>query len=213
MLVLKLKNSAVFLIFILFGCSPSSKLKMEDDRLLHQLQHWMTGQFNSQKQAERDSAYYPIVLRMFPIWQDRKDGPWLYIEQAVAGATSKPYRQRVYQLSKRDALKFESKVYTLPGALRFATLLHDHPLFKQISPDSLQFKNGCSVFLTWNGSYFTGSTEGADCSSDLRGASYATSKVSIKADRMESWDQGFDRDGKQVWGATKGPYEFIKEMK
>jgi hypothetical protein len=27
---------------------------------------------------------------------------------------------------------------------------------------------------------------------------------------MESWDRGFDAQGNQVWGATKGPYVFDK---
>jgi len=27
---------------------------------------------------------------------------------------------------------------------------------------------------------------------------------------LRSWDQGFNEKGEQVWGATKGGYEFIK---
>jgi hypothetical protein len=26
-----------------------------------------------------------------------------------------------------------------------------------------------------------------------------------------TWDQGFDKDGKQVWGAVKGGYEFKRQ--
>jgi CpeT/CpcT family (DUF1001) len=211
MLVLKLKNSALISIFILFACSPSHRPNFGDYKLTHQLESWMTGQFSSKAQAENDSAYYPIELRMFPIWKNRKDGPWLYIEQAVEGATNRPYRQRVYQLRLMDSKRFESKVYTISYPLRFAMASPEHPLFKQITPDSLQLRNGCSVFLEWTGKSFNGSTKGAYCASDLRGASYATSKVSIMADRMESWDQGFDNNGIQVWGAIKGPYVFIKE--
>ena len=29
-------------------------------------------------------------------------------------------------------------------------------------------------------------------------------------DRLLSWDRGFDAAGKQVWGAEKGPYEFLR---
>jgi hypothetical protein len=25
---------------------------------------------------------------------------------------------------------------------------------------------------------------------------------------LDSWDRGYDRDGKQVWGAVTGPYRF-----
>jgi CpeT protein len=55
-----------------------------------------------------------------------------------------------------------------------------------------------------------GATNEQDCSSQLRGASYATSKVQISPGRIESLDQGFDSNGKQVWGATKGGYIFKK---
>jgi hypothetical protein len=42
----------------------------------------------------------------------------------------------------------------------------------------------------------------------LRGASYATSKVTIEEGLIISWDQGFNEEDEQVWGAVKGGYEF-----
>jgi hypothetical protein len=30
---------------------------------------------------------------------------------------------------------------------------------------------------------------------------------------MVSWDRGFDKEGKQVWGAQKGGYRFVKKRK
>ena len=35
----------------------------------------------------------------------------------------------------------------------------------------------------------------------------------IVAGRFHSWDRGFDASGKQVWGATAGPYEFVKQAR
>ena len=57
---------------------------------------------------------------------------------------------------------------------------------------------------------FYGATRENDCESSLRGASYATSEVRLFADAMHSWDRGYDADGVQVWGATAGPYEFLR---
>jgi hypothetical protein len=42
----------------------------------------------------------------------------------------------------------------------------------------------------------------------MRGASYATSEVVLRDDGLDTWDRGFDDAGKQVWGATKGAYQF-----
>lgn len=56
-----------------------------------------------------------------------------------------------------------------------------------------------------------GATDGKRCSSVLRGASYATSEVSLSKALLRTRDRGFDKDNKQVWGAKKGPYVFAKQ--
>ena len=79
-------------------------------------------------------------------------------------------------------------------------------------PDSFEIRDGCSILLRDRpGGVFSGSTIGRDCPSDLRGASYATSEVITSPGRLESWDHGFDSAGRQVCGATKGDYVFIKD--
>lgn len=45
---------------------------------------------NSGEQARADSSYFDIRLVMEPIWEDRTDGRWLYVEQAVAGHEVRP---------------------------------------------------------------------------------------------------------------------------
>jgi len=174
---------------------------------------YMTGSFSSEEQAQQDSNHFNIELEMVQLWKDRTDGPWLYIEQAVAESKDKPYRQRVYQLRKRNDGKIESLVYTIPDPLRFAgDYKKEFPLLR-LTPDSLILKEGCEVVLYQaDNGYFEGSTVDKNCSSDLRGASYATSEVMIDKDKMTSWDRGFDESGKQVWGATDGGYIFKKKL-
>jgi hypothetical protein len=173
---------------------------------------WMSGSFSSRAQAEADADYRDIRLAMVPIWKDRADGPWLYVEQAAATSLEKPYRQRVYQLVRTGAETIESRVYTLPDpALRFAGAADDPGKLAGLEPDALALRSGCAVVLKKSGPVWTGSTAGKECGSDLRGASYATSEVSLDLSTLESWDRGFDADGKQVWGAEKGPYIFIRE--
>jgi hypothetical protein len=55
---------------------------------------------------------------------------------------------------------------------------------------------------------FIGGTVGNDCASALAGATYATSEVTIGPEEIITWDKGFDADGNQVWGASKGGYVF-----
>lgn len=178
---------------------------------LNLLSSYMIGSFNSYQQSVDDEAYYNISLEMHPIWAERTDGIWLYVEQAMATAKHRPYRQRVYHLTERTDGKLESAVFKLPQPQRFILQWNNDALFAQISPDSLILREGCSIILERKGDAFIGTTGDQTCGSKLRGASYATSKVTISEAQLDSWDQGFNEAGEQVWGAEKGPYQFVKQ--
>jgi len=172
---------------------------------------YMTGSFTSLAQAEADSDYLDIRLEVVPMWTGRKDGPWLYVEQALAERKHRPYRQRVYHLVDRGDGTIWSEVYSFEDPLRFAgDWKKDEPL-ESLNPDSLSVREGCAVVLRrTTADAFEGSTVEKECVSSLRGAAYATSVVAVAREQLTSWDRGFDVDGVQVWGATKGPYVFRK---
>jgi hypothetical protein len=183
-----------------------------NDRDVSVLGQWMSGNFDSKLQADMDSDYFEIHLNMKPIWKNKKDGVWLYVEQAIVGSLDKPYRQRVYHVYKENDSTIISHVYTLKNPLRFAGEWKNENPLQNLSVDSLEDRKGCSIYLIkTNDGRFVGSTKEKDCESNLRGAAYATSKVTITSKILESWDQGFDKDSKQVWGATKGGYKFVKK--
>ncbi|WP_337872991.1 CpcT/CpeT family chromophore lyase, partial [Ignavibacterium sp.] len=70
-------------VLILFSISELFSQSKSD---LDLLVSWMTGSFNSEEQSKNDSDYYNISLEMHRIWENRNDGYWLYVEQAVAAA-------------------------------------------------------------------------------------------------------------------------------
>lgn len=215
----------------LAGC----RLPLEKEGLARAFEHQvtvealesiMTGSYSSAAQAAADPDYADIRLEMRRIWPGRIDlrGPderamiWVYVEQAAASALERPYRQRLYRVvakSAGDEAWIESEVYTLPGeALAYAGAWRDPARFDGLSPRQLAFKEGCTVTLrsgrgaSPEADELTGGTTGTGCASDLRGAVYATSEVTITGDELRTWDRGFDAAGNQVWGATKGPYIF-----
>ena len=206
-----MKNLTLLLLVLLTGSSCNSTKKMaKAGPGIESLQAMMVGTFNSAEQAARDSAFFDITLHMYPIWTDK--GHWLYVEQAVSAMQERPYRQRVYQLEQTAPGSFKSIVYTLPEPEAFIGAWKDPSRFDALAPDALELRAGCAVVLERqpDGS-FTGSTQGNGCESTLRGASYATSRVSIRDGMIVSWDQGFNSAGEQVWGAVKGEYEFKKQ--
>ena len=176
-----------------------------------ELAQWMTGSFDSADQAESSpDDFLDIRLEMVEVWRGRGQGRWLYVEQAAATALDRPYRQRVYHLF-RDGDRIRSDVYELPGdPLVLAGAWRDPSRLAGIGPDDLILREGCSIWLRRTSAGWVGSTRGSDCSSSLGGAAYATSEVTINAYELSSWDRGFDANGEQVWGATAGPYRFVK---
>jgi len=197
-------------IVISTSCSTSKEMKLPQVNELDVLQSMMTGSYDSSEQEAADSAYYNISLHMYPIWENRKDGKYLYVEQALASMQEKPYRQRVYKLEKTKDGKLASYIYTLKSDSLFIGKWKDPSYFERFGLSVLDKRDGCEVILSKNQNGYEGSTQADHCKSTLRGASYATSIVSMSENQITSWDQGFDDKGKQVWGATKGPYVFVK---
>lgn len=177
-----------------------------------QLAETMAGSYSSARQAEKDTSYYAIALHMVPIWPEEKIGKYLYVEQAMASQLDKPYRQRVYHLQLADDSTITSTVYELNNPSAFINAWKLPHLLEALNKDSLVSRQGCAIYLRKNeeGNY-AGSTRAKECVSSLRGATYATSEVVIYKNKMISWDRGWNNEDKQVWGAVKAGYQFIKE--
>lgn len=196
------------IILIAAACKSRSTSQNTDKSDLGQLQTLMAGNYSSEKQSKEDVEYYNISLRMVPIWKDR--GHFLYVEQAIFDKQDKPYRVRIYKLSKRGT-EYISEIYTLKNEADWIGKWKDPSAFDALALDAIELKSGCEVILKRiSAQNYAGATGEKTCPSELRGASYASSKVTITPTELISWDQGFDKDGKQVWGATKGGYHFIK---
>ena len=209
----------IFTLFLILtflaSCNVSKKsvekTVLENTTELSELKKLMTGQFASSKQAKLDSNFYDISLFMYPVWES-KEGDWLYVEQSVTANLAKPYRQRLYKLEKGQNGEFISHVYSFNEPDKFINKWDDPTFFDQFNTSIIKEREGCAVHLKKVGvNEYTGSTIEKNCKSTLRGASYATSKVTVTSDAIISWDQGFDDADKQVWGAEISGYIFDKK--
>lgn len=184
----------------------------EDDGLML-LADRLTGSFSSAEQAmQSPDEFFDIRLEAVRIWDDRDDAIWLYVEQATADATDRPYRQRIYRLTREGGAMYRSAVFELPGnAMSFAGMHQTPDAFDPYYPGDLTERDGCDILLQLDADgLFAGSTEGDACASRLPNASFATSVVHVADDRFASWDRGYNDDGEQVWGSEFGPYIFMR---
>ena len=200
----------VFVVVQLFTAHAHSQtLKPDED--LEVLARWMDGSFSSELQSKADTTYFDVRLHMKRIWRDRTDGYWFLVEQAMSTSMDKPYRQRVYHVHRVEENMIESRTFTWKNPSGVVGAWRDSTLIDGLSVDDLTVSRGCELYLQMDGLMFFGSTHGTACSSEIRGASYATSEVKILYNRIISWDRGFSCDAIQVWGAKMGGYVFMKD--
>jgi len=192
-----------------------------EDATASRLLAWLEGKFDSSEQAKTDMTYFAITLTTCRVEVPALGSRVLYIEQARLG--SAPYRQRLYVIDAVDGTTARSRVFepNTPASLVGLCGASTRPA---LDAEDFVERDGCSVEMHWTGARFeghtpdarwTGSAFAADptgkrCSSSLNGAAFATSEVTLERDRLRSWDRGFDSKSAQVWGATKGGYEFVR---
>lgn len=203
-----MKNTvlAISCFLLLSACAPKKTIKVDDFKELVSI---MQGSYNSEKQSIQDPEYFNISLRMAPIWKDR--GSFLYVEQALNDKQDKPYRVRIYRVTRKNNTEFVSEIYTIKNETAWIGKWKTPKEFDVLTMKDIELKPGCEVVLKKvSPGIYEGKTGDKTCASELRGASYASSIVKVTPTQIISWDQGFDSEGKQVWGAEKGGYVFDK---
>jgi CpeT protein len=122
------------------------------------------------------------------------------------------YRQRLYVIerSEEEEDTVISNVYTLttPMSSVGACAQDSAP---QFDLGAVTIKVGCEVYLKWEEGRSVGGTRGTGCDSNLGDAVYATSEITLEEGLLTSWDRGFTALNQQAWGATEGPYRFVRQ--
>ncbi len=180
-----------------------------DEPVEARLYRYLEGRFDSADQAAAQPSYFAISLAVCEATLEGEDARALYVEQAFADTPAEPYRQRVYLVEPVDATTAVTTVLALENPAAWIGACDDGTAPAFVA-DDVSLREGCGVTMSWNGTQFDGGTTGTDCASDINGASYATSDVTITETQMSSWDRGFDAAGTQVWGAVDGPYVFVR---
>ena len=58
---------------------------------------------------------------------------------------------------------------------------------------------------------FKGGTEGKVCRSNLRGAGYATTEITISDRQTVTWERGYNAGNRRVWGSARGGFIFNRQ--
>jgi CpeT protein len=210
-----MKRNIIFILMLnLAYISTQAQYKKVSQKDVKALYKMMQGQFNSLEQSKADSSYYNILLKMKPMWTNKQGEYWLYVEQAMENSVDTPYRQRVYQLQMLNDSTITSTVYTIKNGEKYYGDWKKQKPLENLTTTDLEVRKGCLIYIhKTKKNKYKGATNASDCESSLRGASYATTEVQMSKKKVLSWDRGYDKEGKQVWGAVKGGYQFKKYAK
>lgn len=196
-------------IIIWIGLILMAPVARAEPTALEHLAVFLTGTFSNAEQARGDQNFRNITLHITPIWSGRSDGPWLYLEQALADAPTHPYRQAIYQLVSQSERTVEVRLFDLPDPVAATGSWKDATRMEKWNPSDLAARPGCTLIMRLQpGGLFKGGTEAKGCASSLRGASYSTVEATVSNLEIILWERGYNDAGAQVWGSIHGGNAF-----
>jgi hypothetical protein len=131
---------------------------------------------------------------------------YLYQEQALSQELAKPYRQRILELSWQPfSQTVRSRAFKLNNPSTVVNFCNrtDRTIAEPDFPAAI-----CSVFLKPTPTGFVGTTPADGCPTTARGAVRIRNRIELHELGMDTWDRGFDAQGKQIWGAKTESYQF-----
>jgi len=201
---MKLRSLLPFLL-ILVGLVRADDTSASTDRFTQ----LFTGAFSSVEQSLGDKNFRAVSVHCVRIWPQRTDGIWFYLEHALADGLDQPYRQRVHQLVPAVDGALELRVFTLDDPIKVTGAWRNAAPLAELPPEKLTLLAGGSIFFKEmpDGS-FVGGTRGPGSPNDLRGATHATTEMTLTSEKITFWERGFNAAKRQVWGPTNGGYVF-----
>lgn len=179
----------------------------------------LEGQMDTSAQANKNSQAPKVRMTTCRIQvTDASANPasiFLYQEQAMTNNLSQPYRQRFLQISPNPSTQSVRSLSFRPTTATTFAGWCNKPLAERTLKLSDLGTYVCSVFLKPAGDTYIGSTPVNGCPANYRGAVRITNRIELTPTGMNTWDRGFDANGKQVWGAKTDSYQYhrLEEMK
>jgi len=175
---------------------------------LNMLTETMCGTYTATEQSIDEDAL-EVTLMLTRIWKDEED-VWIYAEQKSSDAEKVTYRRDIYQLVMNGKNKFIQTVFDPEKEEAWIGAVDKPKLVKSLSPSNLILRDGCTIGFVYSNGTYAGSTQDR-CAFDWKGATLATSEITLSEGMMVSWNRGWTDQGQQIWGPTQGGYVFIKE--
>ena len=178
------------------------------------VEHLLGKMTASIQQAESEAVQVKMTTCLVNVAGDRSS-IFLYQEQGFTDSLDKPYRQRFLEITKASEQKQqESKHLVLSRSYKpenldsWINFCQSDRQKDSLNPADLG-ELVCTIRLKPLLSVYVGQTPPGGCPTTARGAATITNSIVLHEQGMETWDRGFDVEGKQLWGARQKPYQFF----
>jgi len=180
--------------------NPAIGQKSMDD--VYSLALWTVGCFGGDSVTAQ--GHLQVEQTVVQIWKSRKDGYWLYAEEAVVDQMNAPHLQRIYRIYKDDSSLIREE-YLIPQARRYAGAYGFKNPLRDLSIDQLSKRIGCEVYFQYDSGVFRGTTLRGTCPSIIGGVAYDMMESEIYPAMVSHWVRGYDKNDAMAWGVPSGP--------
>jgi len=203
--VILISRFIVALLCLFSSFAYSGIFKSENTALLKQ---WLSGIHRSTNDVIQGRKVN-IDLQVFPIWQDRIDGEWLYMESSVVDSP-KPFRQRILQLVATPNGLIRLYIYSIPRASDFAGAYYSPQVLTSLTQSQLSISNNCELLMELKvTNTFVGETDVDSCLIK-NDKSFMTKFFGVSETNMSFLDSGYDKLGTLEPGRLDVPVTFLK---
>ena len=195
-----------FILFITVGAEAQ-----EPSKELEVMVQWMSGDFTTEKEVSIDSVTAEFHWHLAEIWPGKPNGAWIYAELSPKDKPEEPLAQWVYFVTSLGEGELSSDTYDIPDKKEFVGAWREPSRFDALTPFDLKYREGCTIFLGYDGFQYDGRTNEKTCPTARGSADYSMTLLNITPRAIKFGESGFDDSGKKIWGPKGGTIQFIRD--
>ncbi len=195
------------LIAAFYHCKAQNKISKYD---LKELCKNLSGNYSNALQAKNDKMFNKKSLTITPIWQNKKNEFWFLEELTNFKNTNKKNSKIVFRVFKMNDSVVVKQIYTIKKSFPIKQNSTTDNYIQNLTSKNIILRPGCALFFNKKNEIYYGRTHDTDCPSSINGAQFESRNETISPNAIFILNQGFDSNGKQVWGNVKGEFKFFK---
>jgi hypothetical protein len=195
-----------FVFGVLWFSNPKNELQAQISEDLVLMSQWMQGNYDVVSHSSSEAK----ALCIQRIWEDKTNGIWFYVELQNAD-NSELIEQYIYLASDITYGEFSLDTYIPKKAEKVAGACENPDLLLGLTPFDLSYVDGCSIFLTYDGFQYEGSSNGGTCVVNKTTGEYKVKQFKLTSDELTILEKLYDTTGSQIGDKNGDKMKYSKK--